>query len=60
MLNARRLLRRVWDMASEVFGDKAYDRYAEYVRACGEKPVAPSEFYLSQLQRKYSRPCRCC
>lgn len=60
MLNARRLLRRVWDMASEVFGDKAYDRYVEYARSRGEEPLSREEFYLSQLQRKYSRPCRCC
>jgi len=60
MAKARGLLRRIWEIAREVFGDKAYDRYAEHVRARGEKPVAPSEFYLSQLQRKYSRPCRCC
>jgi uncharacterized short protein YbdD (DUF466 family) len=54
------MLGRIWKFAGELFGDKAYDRYAEYARSSGEEPLSREEFYLSQLQRKYSRPCRCC
>jgi uncharacterized short protein YbdD (DUF466 family) len=60
MAKARNMLRRIWEIAREVVGDKAYDRYAQHVRARGEVPLTPGEFYVSQLQRKYTRPCRCC
>ena len=60
MVRVRTVLERIWEIAREVFGDKAYDRYAAHVRGRGEKPLRPGEFYLSQLQRKYSRPSRCC
>lgn len=60
MVKARDIFCRIWEMAREVFGDRAYDRYAEHVRARGEKPLTREEFYVSQLQRKYTRPCRCC
>jgi uncharacterized short protein YbdD (DUF466 family) len=60
MVKTHSLLGRIWKFAGELFGDKAYDRYAEYVRSRGEEPLSREEFYLSQLQRKYSRPCRCC
>ncbi|MFB3921001.1 MAG: CstA-like transporter-associated (seleno)protein [Terriglobia bacterium] len=54
------ILERIWEIAREVFGDKAYDRYAEHIRGQGGTPLTPAEFYVSQLQRKYSRPSRCC
>lgn len=60
MIRARTFLQRILEIAREVFGDKAYDRYAEHVRGQGEIPLTPGEFYVSQLQRKYSRPTRCC
>ena len=60
MAKTRNLLWHIWEIAREVFGDKAYDRYAEHMRAHGGDPLTPEEFYVAQLQRKYSRPCRCC
>jgi len=60
MTKARRLMQRIWEVAREILGDKAYERYAESLRARGEAPLTPAEFYVSQLQRKYSRPSRCC
>jgi uncharacterized short protein YbdD (DUF466 family) len=53
-------LRWLWDVARQLLGDNAYDRYAQHVRARGGLPLSPKEFYVSQLQRKYSRPSRCC
>lgn len=60
MTRVRDMLWRIWEIAREVLGDKAYERYAERARRQGEKPLPPEEFYLTQLQRKYSRPSRCC
>jgi hypothetical protein len=60
MQKALSVLARIWEIVREVFGDKAYDRYAERARARGETPLAPAEFYVSQLRHKYSRPSRCC
>jgi hypothetical protein len=60
MTLARGVVWRIWEIAREVLGDKAYELYAEGARRRGEKPLAPKEFYLAQLQRKYSRPSRCC
>jgi uncharacterized short protein YbdD (DUF466 family) len=53
-------IKRLWEMARELVGDRAYERYAAGCRRRGEAPLSPREFYLSQLQRKYTRPSRCC
>ncbi len=54
---ARKLLLRV----REWCGDAAYERYR---RALLKKNSAclltPEQFYVQQLERKYSRPNRCC
>ena len=60
MIKAQRMFRRIWEIAREVLGDKAYERYAERLSARGEQPATPEEFYVSQLERKYTRPSRCC
>ena len=60
MPKVRKLLGRIWECARELSGDKAYDRYAQHVRAKGEEPLTPEKFYVSELQRKYSRPSHCC
>ncbi len=60
MTKAQRMFWQIWELARELFGDKAYDRYAEHVRARGGEPLMREEFYVSQLQRKYARPSRCC
>jgi uncharacterized short protein YbdD (DUF466 family) len=42
-------------------GDCAYERYLEAHRSRQSKPVlSRDEFYVEQLNRKYSRPNRCC
>jgi len=60
MSMAIEMMRRVWDMAREVLGDCAYERYKERAQRQGQKVLTPKEFYVSQLQRKYSKPSRCC
>jgi uncharacterized short protein YbdD (DUF466 family) len=55
-------LLRVWLGIREWCGDAAYDRYskshAKY--SCNAVLLTREEFYLSQLQKKYSRISRCC
>jgi uncharacterized short protein YbdD (DUF466 family) len=54
-------LRNFWRGIRQWSGDSAYETYlacAERQRA--EKPLSAAEFYVEQLNRKYSRPNRCC
>lgn len=53
----RKLLQRV----REWCGDAAYERYLRTAaRKDGVCMLTPQEFYVQQLERKYSRPNRCC
>ena len=52
-----------WRGLREWCGDSAYERYIARTRALrsGEnQPLTPAQFYVDQLNRKYSRPNRCC
>ena len=53
---------RFWRGIREWCGDAAYDRYLEsYAKHLrGGAALTREEFYLSQLQKKYSRVSRCC
>jgi len=61
-IRARILLRRIWHGVREWCGDAAYERYlmsrAKHSRA--STLLTREEFYLSQLQKKYSRVSSCC
>jgi uncharacterized short protein YbdD (DUF466 family) len=62
-IRARVLLLRIWRGIREWCGDAAYERYLESQarHLCGGAAVLTrEEFYLSQLQKKYSRVSRCC
>jgi uncharacterized short protein YbdD (DUF466 family) len=57
-----RFLRRFWHGVREWCGDAAYE---SYLRSKGTqqglcRPLTPAEFYVEQLNRRYSRPNRCC
>jgi uncharacterized short protein YbdD (DUF466 family) len=42
-------------------GDRAYERYLQAQRSRQSQPaLSRVEFYVEQLNRKYSRPNRCC
>jgi len=60
MAKVRKILIEVWGFARELMGENAYARYCDYVARWGGQPLGPREFYLSELQRKYFRPSRCC
>jgi uncharacterized short protein YbdD (DUF466 family) len=54
-------LRNFWRGFRQWSGDSAYETYL----ACAQrqkttKPLSRTEFYVEQLNRKYSRPNRCC
>jgi uncharacterized short protein YbdD (DUF466 family) len=53
--------RNFWRGLRQWSGDSAYETYL----ACAErqqakKPMSAAEFYVEQLNRKCSRPNRCC
>jgi uncharacterized short protein YbdD (DUF466 family) len=62
MTGTSRMLRRFWRGLREWCGDSAYERYVRSSIAKSEvhSLLTPSEFYVEQLNRRYSRPNRCC
>ena len=59
---ARRMARRIWRGMREWCGDAAYENY---LRSRGKqssscRTLTPAEFYVDQLNRRYSKPNRCC
>jgi hypothetical protein len=54
----RATLRTLWRRLREWSGDAAYETYL--ARASGGKTLDRKAFYLDSLQRRYSRPSRCC
>jgi hypothetical protein len=51
-----------WRGLREWCGDTAYERYLRSSAVQGEqcRRLSPQEFYVQQLNRRYSRPNRCC
>lgn len=60
--NARRFARRFWRGLREWCGDAAYERYlrSSDAQSSGCPRLNAKEFYLQQLDRRWSRPNRCC
>ena len=60
--NTSRMLRRFWRGLREWCGDSAYERYRRFVaeRPAERRTLTAAEFYVEQLNRRYSRPNRCC
>jgi uncharacterized short protein YbdD (DUF466 family) len=57
-----RSLRSVWRGLREWCGDAAYERYlsSRATRASDQTPLTAQEFYVERVNRRYSRPNRCC
>jgi len=58
-----RTLRVLWRALREWSGDAAYEHYLRACRAAPSENPAPlsrADFYVEQLERRYSRPNRCC
>ncbi len=66
MRRARRItlrtLRRFWRGLREWCGDSAYERYLRSAngKSASCHTLTAEEFYVEQLNRRYSRPNRCC
>jgi uncharacterized short protein YbdD (DUF466 family) len=60
--SATRWFRRLWRGLREWCGDSAYERYRRFVaeRPAERRTLTAAEFYVEQLNRRYSRPNRCC
>jgi uncharacterized short protein YbdD (DUF466 family) len=64
---ARRILgqfwRPFWRGLREWCGDAAYDRYLHWAaqrKSTARSTLTAEQFYVDQLNRRYSRPNRCC
>jgi uncharacterized short protein YbdD (DUF466 family) len=54
-------LKTIWQGLRQWSGDSAYETYVQCATRNGDtQRLSPSEFYLEQLNRRYSRPNRCC
>jgi len=50
-----------WQAIRAWCGDDAYETYRRCAaRRKDKKVLSPTEFYVEQLERRYSRPSRCC
>jgi uncharacterized short protein YbdD (DUF466 family) len=60
--HTKRFLRRFWGGLREWCGDAAYERYlgSKAGRGGSCRTLSQAEFYVEQLNRRYSRPSRCC
>lgn len=60
--NLKRTARAAWSGLREWSGDAAYERYLRRSAAMSRdrRALTPAEFYVEQVNRKYSRPSRCC
>jgi len=41
-------------------GAQKYESYLRHAAKCGDQPLTEQELYLDDVQRKYSKPNRCC
>ncbi|MHB8653916.1 MAG: CstA-like transporter-associated (seleno)protein [Terriglobia bacterium] len=60
MIRFKNLFWMAWHFLRAATGEDDYARYRARALHQGAPPVTPTAFYLSELQRKYSRPNRCC
>jgi uncharacterized short protein YbdD (DUF466 family) len=58
----RLAMRSAWRGLREWCGDAAYDRYlsSRATRSSAQPPLTAAEFYVERVNRRYSRPNRCC
>ena len=60
-IKVKRGATRFWVGLRDWCGDSDYERYVRSaLRSGSKKTLTPGQFYVEQLNRKYSRPNRCC
>lgn len=60
---AQKLARRLWRGVRDWCGDSAYERYVSATKRESSPRgslLTEKQFYVEQLNRRYSRPNRCC
>ena len=50
----------VWQWLRGFTGDTAYEGYLRHAAERSGKQLSAEEFYLDDIQRKFTRPNRCC
>jgi uncharacterized short protein YbdD (DUF466 family) len=60
MTHIQKLLWNLWELLRDACGENDYVRYRTYALGRAQQPMTPGDFYREKLQRKYSRPNRCC
>jgi uncharacterized short protein YbdD (DUF466 family) len=57
-----RWLHRLWSRIREWCGDAAYERYlrSKATKSGENRALGAREFYVEQINRRYSQPNRCC
>lgn len=57
-----RAFHAIWRGLREWCGDAAYESYlhSKRTKSASTTKLTREEFYLTQLERRYSRPSRCC
>jgi uncharacterized short protein YbdD (DUF466 family) len=58
----RQTVSRVWRGIRQWCGDASYERYARaHARhCCGATLLSREQFYLEEVEKRYSRVSRCC
>jgi hypothetical protein len=56
----RRAAGAVWQWLRGFTGDTAYEGYLRHASECSGKQLTAEEFYLDDIERKFTRPNRCC
>jgi len=61
-ISIKHLVAKLWLGIREWCGDSAYERYLQAQKTNLEKSclLTPAEFYVERVNRRYSRPNRCC
>ena len=49
-----------WHWLRGFTGDAAYEGYLRHAARCSDARLTAQQFYLQSMQRKYTRPNRCC
>ena len=58
--STKRGMAHFWQGLREWCGDSAYEKYKQCAMREGQRVLSPAQFYVEQLDKKYSRPNRCC
>ncbi len=56
----RKMACAFWQWLRGFTGDTAYESYLRHVGDGSRPQLTAEEFYLDDMQRKYTRPNRCC